>query len=139
MQGLTRKIVYVSLYEGFAILFASVGLAALSGAGATKSTALAVASSAVAVIWNLVFNTLFERWERAQPVRGRSTARRVAHAIGFEGGLVLWLVPFFAWWLQVSLWQALLMDVGLLVFFMVYTFVFTWTFDRLFGLPAAAL
>ena len=87
--------------------------------------------------WNLVFNTLFERWERAQPVRGRSTARRVAHSIGFEGGLVLWLVPFFAWWLQVSLWQALLMDVGLLMFFLVYTFVFTWVFDRLFGLPAS--
>ena len=28
------------------------------------------------------------------------------------------------------------MDLGLLVFFLVYTFVFTWTFDRLFGLPA---
>ncbi|MCB2034668.1 MAG: hypothetical protein KDF57_15680, partial [Ottowia sp.] len=38
----------------------------------------------------------------------------------------------------VSLWQALLMDLGLLVFFLVYTYVFTWVFDRLFGLPASA-
>ena len=139
MQGVKRKVVYVSLYEGIAIMVATLGLSAMSGHGAQSAGAVAVAASAIAITWNLVFNTLFERWERAQPVRGRSTARRVAHSIGFEGGLVLWLVPFFAWWLQVSLWQALLMDVGLLMFFLVYTFVFTWVFDRLFGLPAAAL
>ena len=138
MQGVKRKVVYVSLYEGIAIVAATLGLSAMSGHGAQDAGAVAVAASAIAIVWNLVFNTLFERWERAQPVRGRSTARRVAHSIGFEGGLVLWLVPFFAWWLQVSLWQALLMDVGLLMFFLVYTFVFTWVFDRLFGLPAAA-
>ena len=83
-----------------------------------------------------MFNMLFERWERRQPTRGRSAARRVAHAIGFEGGLLLFLVPFFAWWLGVSLWQALVLDIGFLLFFLVYNFVFAWAFDRLFGLPA---
>jgi len=138
MQGIQRKLVYVSLYEGFAILFASVGLAALSGAGAAKSTALAVASSVIAVIWNLVFNTLFEAWESRQKTRGRSVARRIAHAIGFEGGLAAILVPVFAWWLGIGLWEALLFDAALLLFFLVYTFVFNWSFDRAFGLPASA-
>jgi uncharacterized membrane protein len=139
MQGIRRKIVYVSLYEGFAILFASIGLAALSGAGASKSTALAVASSVIAVIWNLAFNSLFEAWESRQVVRGRSVKRRIAHAIGFEGGLGAILVPVFAWWLGIGLWEALLFDAALLLFFLVYTFVFNWSFDRVFGLPASAL
>lgn len=138
MQGIQRKVVYVSLYEGFAILFASIGLAALSGAGAGKSTALAVASSAVAVVWNLLFNTLFEAWESRQARRGRSLARRIAHAVGFEGGLAAILVPLFAWWLGIGLWEALLFDAALLLFFLVYTFVFNWCFDRMFGLPASA-
>jgi uncharacterized membrane protein len=138
MQGIQRKLVYVSLYEGFAILFASIGLAALSGAGAAKSTALAVASSVIAVVWNLAFNTLFEAWESRQKVRGRSVARRVAHAIGFEGGLAAILVPVFAWWLGIGLWEALLFDAALLLFFLFYTFVFNWCFDRSFGLPASA-
>lgn len=138
MQGIQRKLVYVSLYEGFAILFASVGLSALSGAGAAKSTALAVACSVVAVIWNLVFNTAFEAWESRQKIRGRSVRRRVAHAIGFEGGLAAVLVPLFAWWLDIGLWEALLFDAALLLFFLVYTFVFNWSFDRAFGLPASA-
>ncbi|KQP18307.1 PACE efflux transporter [Pseudorhodoferax sp. Leaf267] len=138
MQGIQRKVVYVTLYEGFAILFASIGLAALSGAGAGQSTVLATASSLVAVVWNLVFNTLFEAWEARQPVRGRSVARRIGHALGFEGGLALLLIPLFAWWLDISLWEALLYDAALLLFFLVYTFVFNWSFDRLFGLPASA-
>lgn len=138
MQGIRRKIVYVSLYEGFAILFASFGLATLSGAGAGTSTALATACSVIAVIWNLVFNSLFEAWEARQPVRGRSIKRRMAHALGFEGGLAAILVPLFAWWLNIGLWEALLFDAALLVFFLVYTFVFNWSFDRVFGLPASA-
>ena len=138
MQGIQRKIVYVGLYEGIAILCASVGLAALSGAGAGTSTALAAATSVIAVVWNLLFNTLFEAWESRQARRGRSLARRVAHAIGFEGGLAAVLVPLFAWWLDVGLWEALLFDAALLVFFLVYTFVFNWGFDRVFGLPASA-
>ncbi len=136
LQGPRRRLIYVALYELIAIAVVTVALAVFTDHGVGSSGGVAVGSSAIAVVWNLVFNALFERWERRQPARGRSVARRVAHAIGFEGGLLLWLVPFIAWWLDVSLWQALLLDVGLLLFFLVYTFVFTWVFDRLFGLPA---
>ena len=37
-----------------------------------------------------------------------------------------------------SLWEALVADIGILLFFLVYTVVFTWAFDRVFGLPQAA-
>jgi uncharacterized membrane protein len=86
----------------------------------------------------VVFNHLFERWEARQAVKGRSLARRTAHALGFEGGLMLVFVPLFAWWFQVGWLKAAAMQAGLLVFFMVYTFVYNWCFDRLFGLPASA-
>lgn len=138
LHGLRRRVVYVTVYEIIAIAAATWGLAALTGQGAAHSAVVSAASSAIAVAWNLVFNSLFERWEARQTVRGRSLGRRVAHAIGFEGGLVLFLVPLFAWWFDVSLWQALVMDLGLVLFFLIYTFVFSWCFDRVFGLPASA-
>jgi uncharacterized membrane protein len=138
MQGPKRRIVYVALYEGIAIVVASAALAALSGQGLGHASGVAVAASAIAIVWNLVFNHLFERWEARQAVRGRGLGRRIAHAIGFEGGLVAFLVPLMAWWFDVSLWQALVMDLGLVVFFLVYTFAFNWGFDRVFGLPASA-
>ena len=139
MQGPRRRIVYVTLYELIAIVATSIGLSVFSDSSAARAGIAAVVSSAVAVAWNVVFNTLFERWEARQVVRGRSLARRAAHAIGFEGGLVVTLVPFFAWWLDISVWQAFVLDLGLLLFFLVYTFAFNWVFDRVFGLPASAL
>ncbi|KRD21796.1 hypothetical protein ASE39_05165 [Acidovorax sp. Root267] len=139
LQGLKRRLIYVSLYELIAIAAATAGLALLSGQGAGHSSVVAVAASVIAIVWNIVFNWAFERWEARQPVRGRSVARRVAHAIGFEGGLVFTLVPLFAWWFGISLWHAFVMDLGLIVFFLCYTFVFNWVFDHLFGLPASAM
>jgi len=138
MQGIKRKVIYITLYEIIAIAMSATGLALLSGAEMGHASVAAVAASAIAVVWNLVYNTLFERWEARQAKRGRSLLRRVAHAIGFEGGLVITLVPLFAWWLDISLWQAFVLDLGLIVFFLVYTFVFNWVFDRVFGLPASA-
>ncbi|MBX3654969.1 MAG: PACE efflux transporter [Ramlibacter sp.] len=138
MQGIKRRVVYVVLYEAIAIAVAALGLSAMSGHDLGSSTVLSALASAVAVAWNVVFNHLFEAWESRQTVRGRGLGRRIAHAVGFEGGLVAALVPLFAWWLEVSLWQALVMDLGLVVFFLIYTFVFNWVFDRVFGLPASA-
>ena len=138
MQGLKRKVVYVSLFEFFAIGLTSSFLMLLAGHDAAHSGVAAVASSTVAVVWNFINNSLFEAWEARQVTRGRGVARRVAHAIGFEGGLVVILVPLFAWWLNISLWNALVLDLGLVVFFMVYTFLFSLAFDRVFGLPASA-
>jgi uncharacterized membrane protein len=139
MQGLRRRVVYVTLFELFAIGFASFGFVTLSGQDIAASSGAAVACSAVAIVWNVLFNHAFEHWESRQVQRRRTLMRRVAHAIGFEGGLTLFLVPLMAWWLEVSLWQAFWMDIGLLLFFLVYAFVFNWLFDRVFGPPASAV
>ncbi|MYM97079.1 PACE efflux transporter [Duganella vulcania] len=138
MQGLKRKIVYVSLFELIAVGLTSSVLVLLMGHDAGHASVAAVASSLVAVVWNFVYNSMFEAWEARQAKRGRSWLRRAAHALGFEGGLVVILVPLFAWWLDISLWEAFVLDLGLVLFFMFYTFLFSLAFDRIFGLPASA-
>src|SRR5690606_39242957 len=110
----------------------------LSGSPTLHAGAAAVAASAIALLWNLYYNTLFERWEARQARRGRGFLRRAAHALGFELGLVLMLVPTFAWVLDVSLWEALLYNLGMIAFFLAYTFLFNLAFDKLFGLPLSA-
>ncbi|TFW14902.1 PACE efflux transporter [Duganella callida] len=137
MQGLKRRVVYVTLFELIAICLTS-GVLMLSGHDAGHAGVAGAASSAIAIVWNFIYNGAFEAWEARQTVRGRGFLRRAAHAIGFEGGLVLILVPLFAWWLNITLLQALILDIGLLLFFMVYTFLFSLAFDRVFGLPASA-
>lgn len=138
LQGLKRRVVFVGLYELIAIAIVTFGLSIFTGQGASRSSAVAVASSAIAVLWNLVFNWGFERWESRQDKRGRGIGRRIVHAVGFECGLIIALVPLFAWWFGIGLLEAFLMDLGLVIFFLGYTFVFSWAFDALFGLPAVA-
>ncbi len=138
MQGIKRRVVYVTLFEGIAILLTSYGFSFLSGRDLGHSSILAVMCSTLAVLWNLVFNILFEAWEKRQAKRGRSVLRRVMHSIGFEGGLAVLLVPTIAWWMEVGLWQAFWLNFAVMLFFLIYNFVFAWAFDRVFGLPAAA-
>lgn len=137
LQGVKRRVLFVTLYEVIAVGISSVFFM-LMGQNAGDSSSMAVIATTVALLWNVTFNWIFEQWERRQPTTGRSLGRRMAHAVGFEGGLALILVPIIAYWLNVSLWMALKMELGLLVFFFVYTFVFNWLFDRVFGLPASA-
>ena len=138
MQGIKRKIVYVALYEAIAIASITAAMTWISGQDAGHAGVLAVASSIIAITWNLIYNTLFEAWEARQPTRGRSLGRRIAHAVGFQGVMMLIGIPLYAWWLAVSLAQAFMLNIGMIVFFLVYSFCYNWVFDLVFGLPASA-
>ncbi len=94
---------------------------------------LALIGATLATGWNYVFNLCFDhalmRW-RGSP--RKSLALRVAHAVLFELTLLVVLLPVFAWWLEISLWAALVMDMAFALFYMGYAFVFTWGYDSLF-------
>lgn len=138
MTPTRRKIVYAVSFEALGTLVVSSYLWLVSEASPASSFVLSILTATIALGWSFVFNTGFEAWEARQVVRGRSLARRTAHAILFEGGLVLLLLPVMAWWLGVTVWQALVYEAGLIVLFIGYTNLFTWGFDRVFGLPASA-
>jgi uncharacterized membrane protein len=138
VQGIKRKLVYVTVFEAIAIAICTVGFSLQSGKSLAHAGALSIVTSAIAVAWNLLFSYLFEAWEARQQTAGRSIRRRVVHAVFFEAGLLVVLVPLTAAWLDISLLAALLLNIGLAGFFLVYTFAFNWSFDRLFGLPASA-
>lgn len=106
---------------------------ALSGGDAQESLPVAVIISTVAVIWNYVYNTAFEAWESRNQVKVRTLKIRCSHAIGFEGGLILVCLPLYMLWYGVGVWTALSMEATLLLFFLVYTFIFTLLFDQVFA------
>lgn len=100
--------------------FSEIGIMALIGA---------TAATAWNYIYNLGFDHALTRW------RGnahKTLVLRILHALGFEASLLVLLLPVFAWWLDISLIEALLIDLAFAAFFMVYTFIFTWVYDTLF-------
>lgn len=138
MPPITRRILQAVLYEGIAIAVVAPALSIAFDEPRTSTFGLAIVLSTIALTWNYVFNWIFERWESRQTVRGRSFARRLAHGAGFEGGLVVILLPVMSLWLEISPAAAFVANLGLLVFFFAYAIAFTWAFDRVFGLPASA-
>lgn len=139
MKPITRRVVQAILYEIGAIALTSPIIGFAFNTSASSALGLAAVMSTIALAWNYVFNAIFERWESRQIVKGRSIWRRLAHGIGFEGGLVMMLVPLMAFWLSISFINAFIAELGLLLMFFVYAVLFTWAFDKVFGLPESAL
>ncbi len=138
MQGLKRRIVYVSSYEIIGMMISSVGLALLAGDSVEHTGPLSVMITTIAVTWNFIYNILYEKWEARQENKSRTVKRRIGHAIGFQITLVMFLIPLIAWWMNISLVAAFWLDVAFIIIIPIYTFIFNWTFDKLFGLPASA-
>lgn len=138
MTPLRRRVVQAILYELIAIALVGPLLGLLFDKPVAASLGLAALLSTIALVWNYLFNGLFEAWEARQASRVRTLGRRVLHGLGFEGGLVFLLLPVMAWGLDISMWAAFLANLGLLVFFFVYAVAFTWAFDIVFGPPASA-
>jgi uncharacterized membrane protein len=93
-------------------------------------------SATIATLWNYIYNLGFDRlMQRLKGTTLKSTKLRVVHAILFELGLLIVLLPFIAWYLNVTIMHALVMDIAFALFYVVYAFVFNWAYDAIFPLP----
>ncbi|GGO86764.1 membrane protein [Marinobacterium nitratireducens] len=94
---------------------------------------LALLFSVLATVWNYYYNRAFDGWllKRRGSVVKRQ-ADRVLHAVMFEGGLLLVTLPVIAWWLDMSLWQALVADIAMVVFYLLYAYLYNLAYDWLF-------
>lgn len=129
-RSLRERIGHSLAFEGIAVLICAPAMAWFMGKPLLQLGVLTLMFSTVAMLWNMLFNYLFDR---AQSRLGfeRGLRARAIHALLFEGGLVVMLVPLAAWWLSISLLEALLLDIGLILFFLPYTMAFNWIYDVL--------
>ncbi|OKH88978.1 PACE efflux transporter [Thalassospira sp. TSL5-1] len=104
--------------------------------GMAEVGVVALVSATIATLWNYLFNLVFDHiLRRLKGDTVKSLALRVFHAITFEAGLLTVLMPFIAWYLDVSLWHAFTMDISFSAFYLVYAFVFNWAYDVIFPVP----
>jgi uncharacterized membrane protein len=127
-KSITERIFQAIGFELLAVLICTPLLAWVMDKPMLEMGVATLAIAALALAWNVVFNGVFDRvLNRLALVRNAWV--RVVHALLFEGGLVAVGVPLIAWWLNVSLWQAFLLDIGVLLFFLPYTYVYHWVYD----------
>lgn len=91
---------------------------------------LSLLLSSVAMLWNVIYNSVFDwLWPVSRVVR--TLWVRIAHALGFEGGFIIIGLPLAAWMLNITLWQALVVEIGFFLFFLPYTVAYNWLYDLL--------
>ncbi|KVO26251.1 multidrug/biocide efflux PACE transporter [Burkholderia ubonensis] len=129
-KTMTERLVHALTFELVAIALCAPLGAWLLDMPVTYVGALTVMVSLIAMAWNMTFNTLFDRLERRFGWV-RNVGLRIVHAVAFELGLVAMVVPLAAWWLGIGLVEALLLDLGIVLFFLPYTFCFNLAYDSL--------
>lgn len=135
MQGLKRRVIQAISYE-IILLSLFIPIVTLGfKQPVMHSAALGISLTIFALLWNMIFNYGFEKWEACKGWYTRGLKQRLLHALGFEGGLLVLGVPVIAYFLEISLLEAIIADIGFTIVIMVYTFIFQWAFDRLFGEP----
>ncbi|WP_339898182.1 PACE efflux transporter [uncultured Gilvimarinus sp.] len=123
-----ERMAHAFLYEFLALVLTIVGVLLFTrhDVGAVFGSMLAI--SLVALVYNFYFNILFDRWfpgPRAQ----RGLRVRVLYAFLFDVCLLSLTTPMVALILDVSLLEALLLDIWVTLFVMVYTFAFNAAYD----------
>ncbi len=127
---LKERLLHGLLFEmGAVILTAVVVLLFLPNKAATAITT-GIAISLMAMLWNIIFNAGFDKIF-TKPRQHRSFGLRLFHTASFEFGLLIFTIPMIAYLLNLSLWQALLADIGLTVLITVYALIFNWIYDNI--------
>ncbi|WP_319762417.1 PACE efflux transporter [Maridesulfovibrio sp.] len=98
---------------------------------------MSITISVTAMVFNYLYNLVFDKILVAlnKPVHVRPAWMRGLHAVLFELSLLTMTVPFVAWWLDMTLWNALIADIGFALFFLVYAFAYNWVYDIVFPMP----
>ncbi len=139
MRKTADRIRHAVSFELIALLIATPAGALIFDQDMEDMGVITVGSATIAMVFNYLYNWLFD----IAMVRFRGTVQktvtiRVFHAIFFEAGLLFVLTPFIAFYLEVSLWNALVMDIALAGFYLVYAFCFNWLYDLVFPVPDLA-
>lgn len=129
-KSMTERVCQALGFEGLALLICTPLLVWITGRPALEMGAVTLGISLLALTWNIIFNSLFDRL-KARLQLANNSGTRVLHALMFEGGLILVCVPLIAAWLNISLMDAFILDIGVLLFFLPYTYVYHWVYDVL--------
>lgn len=127
-------------FEALGLIILIFGINQLLDMEMSQIGILAIVFSIIATVWNYYYNILFDKamLKKTGQIH-KTTIVRIAHAIIFEFGLLFITLPIMAWWLKISLLDALILDLGMVIFYLVYAFVYNLAYDKVFPIPQSKL
>ncbi|XGI81330.1 PACE efflux transporter [Enterobacter hormaechei] len=125
-----ERIFHAVIFEVMANVIIALSLAWLMNVSVLQSGSLSVISALTATIWNFIFNKLFDSLQKKYQFE-RTFLIRAIHAVGFETGLIITLMPVAMIMLNLTVTEAFFVEIGLVLFFLPYTMLFNWIYDYL--------
>ncbi len=137
MRTIADRLRHSILFEIFGVLTCAPLAAYILDKDLIQVGAISIVLSLFAMCFNYVFNLAFDKIliKKGMDLRKRPVGLRVLHATLFEFSLIIFTVPMVAWWLDMTLYHALLADFGFVIFFLVYAFLYNWVYDVVFPVP----
>lgn len=129
-KTMTERVLQAVAFEVLAVASSTVLFAWVMGTTWVDMGVLSLADSLVAMVWNVVYNAAFDRMRTARGFE-MSILARIAHATGFECGLLVATLPLAMGLLDLGFRAAAALEAAGLLYFLVYTYAFTWAYDAL--------
>ncbi|HED1243418.1 PACE efflux transporter [Enterobacter bugandensis] len=129
-KSFKERIFHAVIFEVTANVIIALSLAWLMNVSVLQSGSLSVISALTATVWNFVFNKLFDSLQKKHQFQ-RTFLVRAIHAVGFETGLIISLIPVAMFMLNLTIAEAFFVEIGLVLFFLPYTMLFNWLYDYL--------
>lgn len=127
-MDIKERILHSLIFEAIALGCIITAAIAFTENGLKAMTGLALALSLIAMCWNYIYNLVFDNIFGHDRIK-RSFKMRLGHGLGFELGMVIATLPLIMWVMQLDLWTAFIMDLGVVIFFLVYAIIYNWCYD----------
>ena len=124
-----ERFIHSILFEVMLVVIFTFVLQYITNHNMAKVFTLVILLSFTAVVWNFIFNWIFDKYFTG-PREERTLRTRSLHAILFELGLLLPTLPLIAYHLKISLLEAFIMDIGFIAFVLVFTIIYNYIYDR---------
>lgn len=135
MRTVADRIRHAIIFEVLGLILI-VFILAQFGFDMAHTGIMGIVFSVLATGWNYIYNIWFDqgmmKWKRTYE---KNFTDRVIHAVLFELGLLVVTLPIIAWWLGISLWQAFILDIGLVIFYLIYAYLYNLAYDKIFPIP----
>ncbi|EQA1624822.1 PACE efflux transporter [Enterobacter asburiae] len=129
-KSFKERIFHAVVFEVTANVIIALSLACLMNVSVLQSGSLSIISAFSATAWNFVFNKLFDTLQKKYQFQ-RTFLVRAIHAVCFEAGLIITLIPLAMVMLNLTVTEAFFVEVSLVLFFLPYTILFNWLYDYL--------
>ncbi len=125
----TERIFHAVLFEVLAVSLSIIGLAIFTHHDVSSLSGTMIVVATIAMIWNFIYNWIFDQFFTGEKTQ-RTLSLRIFHVVLFELGLLFVTVPVMAYLLNVGIWEAFVMDIGVTIFITIYAFTFNWVYDN---------